>query len=134
MTTALQNSRGDAAQTLRLVPVTSDEGSSLSQRYANAPAAPPSSGATQNSQSCAIAQPPTNSAGPVLRAGFTDVLVTGIETRWINVSASPMASGANPAGALPCVAPMMMNRNMAVITNSVSAAAPRPYLPGECSA
>ena len=65
----------------RSVPVTSDEGSSLSQRYANAPAAPPSSGATQNSQSWAIAQPPTNSAGPVLRAGLTDVLVTGIETR-----------------------------------------------------
>ena len=71
----------NAAQTPRLVPVTSDEGYSLSQRYANAPAAPPSSGATQNSQSWAIAQPPTNSAGPVLRAGLTDVLVTGIETR-----------------------------------------------------
>jgi hypothetical protein len=27
-------------------------------------------GATQNSQSCWIAHPPTNTAGPVFRAGF----------------------------------------------------------------
>ena len=59
-----------------------------------------------------IAQPPTNSAGPVLRAGLTDVLVTGIDTRWMSVSASPMASGAKPTGALPCVAPMMTNRKL----------------------
>ena len=51
-------------------------------------------GATQKSQSWLSAQPPTNSAGPVLRAGLTDVFVTGIETRWISASASPMASGA----------------------------------------
>jgi hypothetical protein len=38
-------------------------------------------GATQNSQSWPMASPPTNSAGPVERAGFTDVLVTGMETR-----------------------------------------------------
>jgi hypothetical protein len=36
---------------------------------------------TQNNQSWASAQPPTNSAGPVLRAGLTDVLVTGMLTR-----------------------------------------------------
>jgi hypothetical protein len=35
-------------------------------------------GATQKSHSCPIAQPPTNIAGPVLRAGFTEVLVTGM--------------------------------------------------------
>ena len=38
-------------------------------------------GATQKSQSCASAQPPTNTAGPVLRAGFTERLVTGIPIR-----------------------------------------------------
>ena len=58
-------------------------------------------GATQNSQSCCKAQPPTNKAGPVLRAGLTEVLVTGMLTRWMSVRPSPMASGANPAGALP---------------------------------
>jgi hypothetical protein len=38
------------------------------------------------------------SAGPVLRAGFTDVLVTGILIRWIRVSARPMARPARPVG------------------------------------
>src|SRR5215203_7470085 len=63
------------------VPVTRAEGSSLSQRYRIPPAAPPAIGATQNSQSCASAHPPANRAGPVLRAGFTEVFVTGIETK-----------------------------------------------------
>ena len=49
--------------------------------------AAPTIGATQNSHSCSSAQPPTNSAGPVLRAGFTEVLVTGMLTRWMSVSA-----------------------------------------------
>ncbi len=35
-------------------------------------------GATQNSQSCPTAQSPTKTATPVLRAGLTDVLVTGM--------------------------------------------------------
>ena len=33
--------------------------------YAIPPSAPPTSGATQNSQSCEIAQPPANTATPV---------------------------------------------------------------------
>ena len=37
-------------------------------------------GITQDIQSCDNAHPPTNTAGPVLRAGFTDVVVTGILT------------------------------------------------------
>ena len=41
----------------------------------------PRMGATQNSHSCCSAQPPTSSAGPVLRAGFTEVLVMGMLTR-----------------------------------------------------
>ena len=90
-------------------------------------------GATQNSQSWPRAHPPTNKAGPVLRAGFTEVLVTGMLTRWIIVSVSPIASGAKPAGALPCVAPMMMNRNIAVMTTSVMKQTAMPYWPGECA-
>lgn len=46
-----------------------------------APTIAPKMGATQNSHSCEIAHPCTNSAVPVERAGFTDVLVTGIEIR-----------------------------------------------------
>ena len=38
----------------------------------------PISGAIQKSQSCDSAQLPTTIAGPVLRAGFTEVLVTGM--------------------------------------------------------
>ena len=66
---------------LTACPVTSPDGSALSQRYSSPPAAPPTSGATQNSHSCASAQSPTKSAGPVLRAGFTEVLVTGMLMR-----------------------------------------------------
>lgn len=43
--------------------------------------AAPTIGAIQNSHNWPIASPPTNSAGPVERAGFTDVFVTGIEIR-----------------------------------------------------
>ena len=54
----------------------------------------PINGATQNSQSCPSAQPLANIAGPVLRAGLTDVFVTGMSIRWIKVRQNPMA---NPA-------------------------------------
>src|SRR5258706_2321886 len=49
--------------------------------YNAPPTVPPIIGATQNSQSCAVAQPPTKIAGPVLRAGFTERFVTGIPMR-----------------------------------------------------
>jgi hypothetical protein len=54
-------------------------------------------GATQKSHSCSIAQPPTNTAGPVLRAGLTERLVTGIPIRWMSVRPSPIAIRAKPA-------------------------------------
>ena len=38
--------------------------------------AAPSNGASQNIHNCSSAQPPTINAGPVLRAGLTEVLVT----------------------------------------------------------
>ena len=41
---------------------------------------------------------PLKNATPVERAGLTEVLVIGMDTRWISVSASPMAIGAKPAG------------------------------------
>ena len=46
-------------------------------------------------------------AGPVLRAGLTDVFVTGIEIRWISVRQRPIAIGAKPFGARPWVDPSM---------------------------
>ena len=47
-------------------------------------------GATQKSQSWERAQPPTKIAGPVLLAGLTEVLVTGMLIKWMRVNARPM--------------------------------------------
>ena len=75
---------------------------------------PPIIGATQKSQSCASAQPPTKRAVAVLRAGLTDRLVTGMPTRWMSVRPRPMETGAKPCGARREVEPMMIMRNMNV--------------------
>ena len=81
--------------------------------------AAPSSGASQNSHSCPTAQPsPTSSAGPVERAGLTEVLVIGIEIRWISVSDKPIASGPRPLGARRSVAPRMTIRKKNVSSTS----------------
>ena len=69
----------------------------------------------------------------MLRAGLTDVLVTGMLIRWMSTSAKPIASPANPTGARACVDPRMTIRNMNVITISVMSADPSEYLPGEWS-
>lgn len=58
-------------------------------------------GANQKSQSCEIAQPPTKRATPVLLAGLTDVLVTGMLMRCIRVRPKPMAIGAKSLGSSP---------------------------------
>jgi hypothetical protein len=52
-----------------------------SMLYNPPPTAPPISGATQNIHSCCSAHPPTNTATPVLRAGLTLTLVTGMPMR-----------------------------------------------------
>lgn len=43
---------------------------------------------TQNSHSCCSAQPPRKIATAVLRAGLTEVLVTGMLIKWMRVSAA----------------------------------------------
>src|SRR5438046_493924 len=53
-------------------------GSSAIIGYTIPAIAAPTIGATQNSHNCSSAHPPTNTAGPVLRAGFTLKFVTGI--------------------------------------------------------
>ena len=93
----------------------------------------PAIGATQNIHNCSIAQPPTNTACPVERAGLTDVLVTGIEIRWISVNANPIEIGAKPTGARAAVAPRMIIRKNAVSTISATSPASSEYLPGECA-
>ena len=59
----------------------------------------------------------------MLRAGLTDVLVTGMLIRWMRVSPRPIAIGAKPAGARPSVAPRMMSRKKPVSRVSVANAA-----------
>lgn len=59
--------------------------SPFSQEKTKPPSAPPMIGAAQNSHSCCRARPPSTRAGPVDRAGLTDVLVIGIEIRWMRV-------------------------------------------------
>ncbi len=76
-----------------------------------------------NTQSWASAQSPTNSAGARLRAGFTEVLVTGMLIRWIRASVRPMASGARPAGARLSVTPWMTSRKTNVRSSSITIAA-----------
>ena len=71
-------------------------------------------GATQKSHNWSTAQVPWNNATPVLRAGFTEVLDTGMLIKWIKVKAKPIAIGAKPAGAFLCVAPMMISKKKAV--------------------
>ena len=73
---------------------------------------------------------PAKRAGPVLRAGLTDVLVTGIEIRWINTKAKPIGMPAKPVAAPFDVVPMMMKRKKKVARNSVTKQDPRAYLPG----
>src|SRR3546814_1953734 len=98
------------------------------------PIRPPRNGATQNSHSWLIAPAPANSATPVERAGFTEVLVTGMLIRLIRVSARPMAMPAKPAGARPWVAHMSTMRQNAVITTSHKEAASTEYPCGDSAA
>ena len=56
-------------------------GSEAKTEYTMPAIAAPMIGATQNSHNCSSAHPTTNTAGPVLRAGFTDRFVTGISMR-----------------------------------------------------
>ena len=86
--------------------------SCLPNRYGYAiPAmAAPMSGASQNTHSWADAPLALKNATPVERAGLTDVLDTGIETRWIRVRVRPMARPANPLGARSSVDPRMTSR------------------------
>ncbi|CAB4956529.1 unannotated protein [freshwater metagenome] len=65
------------------------------------------------------------------RAGFTEVLVTGMLMRWMSTSAKPMAMGAAAPTAFLAVVPRMTNRKPAVMTTSVMSAALIENPPGE---
>jgi hypothetical protein len=76
-----------------------------------------------NSQTCPMAPFCAKIAVAMERAGLTEVLVTGIEIRWMSVRPSPMAIGAKPAGTALLVEPRIIRRNAAVRTISATSAA-----------
>jgi hypothetical protein len=91
-----------------------------SNRYFQTTAAitAPIIGATINTQTCASAVPPT-SAGPRLRAGFTDVPVIGVPSHMDHSKRKTVRdSPAKPAGAFLLVAPKITIREINVRTTS----------------
>lgn len=71
--------------------------SSAKYFHVKAERAAPRKGAAMKSQSCDKACPPSNRAGPMLRAGLTEVPVTGMQTMCTNTRVRPMAKPANEA-------------------------------------
>ena len=70
--------------------------------------------------------PPTTRAGPRLVAGFTDVPVIGMPTRWTTVRASPIAMAAVAAFAVADVTLSTTKTKIAVRTASKTKAPPIP--------
>lgn len=68
-------------------------------------------------------------ATPVLRAGFTDVFVTGMLIKWISVSATPIATAASAFDAAFGVVPKMISKKNIVITTSLTRPANSEYPP-----
>ena len=77
-----------------------------------------------NSHSWTIASLPAKRAGPIERAGFTEVPVSGIVAKWIIASDRPMASGARAGCSLrSSVTARITIRKTQVVTASTSSAA-----------
>ncbi len=67
----------------------------------------------------------------MLRAGFTDVLSTGMLMRWMRVSTRPMETPAKPAENLRWKMAAIVTVRNAVMTISVMITDARLYPPGE---
>ena len=77
-----------------------------------------------NSHSWAMASTPAKRAGPIERAGFTEVPVSGIVAKWIIASDRPMAKGARAGCSLrSSVTARIAIRNTRVVTASTRKAA-----------
>ena len=86
-----------------------------------------------NTHSCFSAQPCWNTAVARLRAGFTDVLSTGIVMRWITVSMRPIVTPVKPGYIDLRLVLAITNTNNAVKTISPSITAGSLKPPGECA-
>ena len=78
-----------------------------------------------NTQSWVNGVPPLNSAGPMERAGFTEVPSSGMPTRWITVSTRPIARPAKPGAAARLVTRSTTRTSRKVMTTSTTIAPPR---------
>src|SRR5262249_23767452 len=88
--------------------------------------APATVGTTRKSHSCVNASPPANTAGPRLRAGFTDSPVTLMKGKCRATRVRPMTSPATGVAPFSLVTPRMTVTNRKVATNSVTIAATVP--------
>ena len=84
-------------------------------------------------QSCLSAHVCWKTAVARLRAGFTDVLSTGIVIRWISVSIRPTATPVKPGDIDLRLVLAITNTNSAVNTISVRITAGSLNPPGECA-
>ena len=76
-----------------------------------------------NSQSWMIASPPANRAGPIERAGLTDVPVAAIDAKWIIVSERPMDSGARAGCSLRVSVTARITQTKTMVRSSSSSRA-----------
>ena len=77
-----------------------------------------------NNQSCFIASDPANSAGPIDRAGLTDVPVRGMPTMWIATRVRPIARPAKPGAVARPVTSRTTSTRRAVMSTSITKAPP----------
>jgi hypothetical protein len=82
----------------------------------------PTKRATMNSHTCLSAVPPTMSAGPKLRAGFTEVPVSGMPIRCTTVKVRPITTPAVPALPTgPVTAKMTKTKSAVRMTSAMNA-------------
>ena len=84
-----------------------------------------------NSHTCESALPPAKIAGPRLRAGLTEVPVSGMPTRWITPRVKPIASPAKPLAAIRWVTASTTNTSTNVSSTSTRKAPPMEMPPWE---
>ncbi len=78
-----------------------------------------------NSHSWESASPPAKRAGPRLRAGLTEVPVSGMPTRWITARAMPIGRPSKPTTATLCVTASTTKTSRNVRITSARKAPPR---------
>lgn len=89
------------------------------QRHTRAERRAPTNGAATKIQSCSRAAPPANKAGPIERAGLTEVPVIPIHTRCTNTKVRPIKKPArSPAPRSESVVANTTNTKINVNTNS----------------